>query len=239
LAHASYVGLVHAGEPMLAPMFEPLLEIVPRSAVVHLLTNGMALTEAKLARILDLGVRSLSFSLDGMTASTNDVLRIGSRVDLLIDRIATSTKLAHDRGVRVGISWVVTRANAGELPSLVHFAKSAQLDWIKLEEMFGHDDLALDRYSLDVAVANARELAGELAGDLALLDHTRAMTVWRCQLDVDARMKKRATLDDFVNRVEINPCRAPWETICIEPNGDVRPLSFHHPIAGSLVDTPL
>jgi MoaA/NifB/PqqE/SkfB family radical SAM enzyme len=131
----------------------------------------------------------------------------------------------------------VTRANVGELASLIRFAKSAQLDWLKLEEIFGHDELAIDRYSLDVAVANARKLGDDLG--VPVLDHTRAMQVWRCQLDVDARMKKRAALDDFVNRAEINPCRAPWETICLEPNGDVRPISFHHPIAGNVVDTPL
>ena len=233
LEHARYVALVHAGEPMLAPLFEPLLELLAGRAVVHLLTNGMAMTEARFARAVALGVRSLSFSLDGMSASTNDVLRIGARVDTLLDRIRAIAAVRGD--VRVGVSWVCTRANLDELDALVRFAASARLDWIKLEEIHDHNDaargLVVDRYALDVAVAKARA-AGDALG-IPVLDHTRALDVWKCRLD-EPRMQRRARLDDLVNRVDLNPCRLPWELVCVEPNGDVRPLSFHHPVAGNV-----
>jgi cyclomaltodextrinase / maltogenic alpha-amylase / neopullulanase len=250
LAHVAWVGLVHAGEPMLAPMFEPFLEALagarpqgqalglPQSHV-HLLTNGMAMTPERWSRVRSLGVTSLSVSMDGMSAQTNDVLRIGSSAPLLQERIAA---ICADKGAaRVGISWVVTSANIGEIDALVRFAAGAAVDWLKLEEVFAANDtaraLAVDRYALDVAVAKARTLGDEIG--VPVLDHTRPLEVWRCRLDVDARMARRALLDDKVNRVELNPCRAPWDLACIEPNGDVRPMSFHHPIAGNLVDTPL
>lgn len=239
LAHVAWVGLVHAGEPMLAPMFEPLLDALAGRAHVHLLTNGMAMTPERWARARASGVTSLSVSMDGMSAHTNDVLRIGSSSSTLLERI---TLLAADKGrARLGISWVVTSANIGELDALLHFAARAGVDWLKLEEVFAANDtarsLSVDRYALDVAVAKARALGDELG--VPVLDHTRALDVWRCRLDVDARMARRALLDDRVNRVELNPCRAPWDLACIEPNGDVRPMSFHHPIAGNLVTTSL
>src|SRR5207244_4147033 len=103
--------------------------------------------------------------------------------------------------------------------------------------LFAHNDVArglvVDRYALDVAVAKARTLGDELG--VPVLDHTRDVIVWKCQLPGDPRMKRRALLDDFVNRVDLNACRAPWESLCVEPNGDVRPLSFHHPVAGNVL----
>jgi MoaA/NifB/PqqE/SkfB family radical SAM enzyme len=230
---------------MLAPLFEPFLDEL-RSArageptVVHLLSNGMAMTEARFRRCLERGVTSFSFSLDGMSASTNDVLRIGSRADLLVERIA-ALAAARPPHARMGISFVVTRANLGELDALVAFAARARLDWLKLEEMFAATDVARDlvveRYTLDVAVANARA-KGEGLG-VPVLDHTRDLDVWKCRVDMDRRMATRALLDDLVNRADLNPCRTPWETVCVEPNGDVRPLSFHHPVEGNLLEDDL
>ena len=246
LVHAAYVGLVHAGEPMLAPAFERLLTVVKRAragapTVVHLLTNGMAMTPARFERVLELGVTSLSFSLDGMSAASNDVLRIGSRVDVLTQRIAILSREVRPMlrsTVRMGVSFVVTHANLGELPALVRFAHDARLDWVKLEEVFAHNDvsraLVVDRYALDVAVAGARSLGDELG--VPVLDHTRPLTVWKCQLDADPRMAARSRLDDVVNRAELNPCRAAWEVVCVEPNGDLKPLSFHHDVGGNVLD---
>ncbi|HEY4221922.1 MAG TPA: SPASM domain-containing protein, partial [Myxococcota bacterium] len=177
-----------------------------------------------------------------LSSSTNDLLRIGARAELLLERIADLSTFASEErfDVRLGISWVVTQKNASELTDLVRFAKRADLYWVKLEELFVREDhvdavraLALDRYALDVAVAQARALGDELG--VRVLDHTRPLTVWRCRFHEDERMKRRALADDLVNRVELNPCRAPWETVCVEPNGDVRPLSFHHPIAGNVL----
>lgn len=241
LAHATYVGLVHAGEPMLAPMFEPLLERLQAEragapVVVHLLSNGMAMTGERFRRCLSLGVTSFSFSLDGMSAATNDVLRIGARADVLVERIRalSAQRPGH---VRMGISWVVTSANADELPALVRFAQDAGLDWLKLEEIFPTTEharaLSLERFALDVAVARARD-EGEALG-VPVLDHTRPLAVWKCRLDLDRRMATRARLDDLVNRADLNPCRLPWEVVCVEPDGDVKPLSFHHPVAGNVL----
>ena len=49
LRHAAWVGLTHAGEPTLAPLLDPLLDRLrkarrSRATVVHVVTNGMALT---------------------------------------------------------------------------------------------------------------------------------------------------------------------------------------------------
>ena len=91
----------------------------------------------------------------------------------------------------------------------------------------------VDQHRQQQAVEAARQQAWRLG--LPLLDHLRPLQAWKCRLDQDAEMAERSLLDDFVNGAELNPCRLPWELICVEPNGDVRPVDFHHPVAGNLL----
>jgi MoaA/NifB/PqqE/SkfB family radical SAM enzyme len=46
----------------------------------------------------------------------------------------------------------------------------------------------------------------------------------------------RAFLEDdaFANRAELLPCRTPWETACIEPDGTVKLGDFFGPSLGRL-----
>ena len=51
---------------------------------VHLLTNGMLLDGEAARRLIDLGVTSVAFSLDGATAATNDAIRAGGRFEKIL-----------------------------------------------------------------------------------------------------------------------------------------------------------
>jgi cyclomaltodextrinase len=248
LAHARYIGLTHAGEPVIAPLFDAFLDAVRDAragapTIVHLLTNGMAMTEARFLDVTARGVRSLSFSLDGMRAESNDLIRIGTKVETLLPRIRALAALRKERvlDVRMGISTVVTTASIDELASLVDFAADCGLDWLKLEELYATaphlEALVPDAHQTQRAVATAR--AHGMKRGLTVVDHVSPMVVWKCQLMLDKRMRAASEGDDHANRVDINPCRLPWEQVCIEPDGAVRPVSFHHDIAGSLVDEDL
>jgi cyclomaltodextrinase len=247
LAHAHYVAFTHAGEPMLAPLFEAALERVQaqrdgQPTVVHLLTNGMGLTRAKLARFHALGVTSLSFSLDGMSADTNDVLRIGGKADTVRERIAmaATARAEQQLDLRLGVAWTITAANAHEVADLVRFAASVGLDWVKLEEMYPQNAIAsslcLDPGASMQAIMQARMASG---GEVTIVDHTHPVTAFKCQLVMDKVARRFSEGDDLVNRTDINACRLPYEQVCIEPSGDVRPVTFHHPVAGNVTDTDL
>lgn len=248
LEHACYVAFTHAGEPMLAPLFVPALEALREArggqpTVVHLLTNGMALSEERFLDFARLGVTSLSFSLDGMSEGSNDLLRIGGRVSVLLPRIRAIAELRAKEGldVRLGIGWTLTRQNAGELEDLLRFASDAGLDWVKLEEMFPQNPAAgearLDAFEQEGLVARAQATAAALP--VKLLDHTRSVEVWKCRLMLEKRMRRVSALDDLANRTDINACRLPYEQVCVEPNGDVRPVTFHHPVAGNVLEQGL
>ena len=248
LRHAHYVGLTHAGEPIMQPQFRPLLqELRARRSgeptVVHLLSNGLLMTPERLVEVAGLGVCSLSISLDGIFPQSNDTVRIGSHIDVLLPRVAAlvAARAQHQLDVRLGVSTVCTQKNVGELTALARALVAAGIDWWKLEEIYPHNDIAaalvIDRHTLDVAIAAAVDVGTR--GGLKVLDHTRELEIWKCQLADHPRMKRRSQLDDFANRVEINPCRLPWELCCIEPDGDVKPMSFHHPVAGNLLNEDL
>ncbi|MEW5848656.1 MAG: radical SAM protein [Myxococcota bacterium] len=248
LRHATYVGFTHAGEPMLSPVFIPVLDLLRaerngQPTVIHLLSNGQAMTETRFAEAVQRGVNSLSFSVDGMSARTHDLLRIGSHIERLLPRIAALAALRRREGwdVRMGIAWTISRDNITELPELIRFVAESGLDWVKLEEMYPingcAEGLLVDERVLAEAVANA-EREAEARG-VRLLDHTRDMQVWKCRLHDDERMARFSRMDDFVNRMEINSCRLPYELCCVEPDGMVKPMSFHHPPAGNVLQQDL
>ncbi len=245
LEEALYVGLVHSGEPTLAPLLEPMLRGLRevrggRPTVVHLLTNGMTLNEERFVRLAGLGVNSVSFSIDGASARTNDVLRVGSRFEHLAALLPALTRLrkAQRLDVRMGMAFTVTASNVGEVPAAVRFAAQAGLDWIKFEETYPLN--AVSEREARIAPATLRRaLAGARAAQkgkrLVLLEHLDPPRVWKCRLGRDAVARKFSQGDDYVNRMHINPCRLPFELACVEPDGDLKPLDFHRPAAGNLL----
>jgi hypothetical protein len=70
-----------------------------------------------------------------------------------------------------------------------------------------------------------------------MIDHTIERTIWRCKMNDDEKTFLEG--DEFANRGIIHPCRTPWDTACIEPNGDVRALDFFGPILGNVTSSPI
>lgn len=244
LRHAKYVALTHAGEPTLAPMLEPLLEVL-RAPVVHVVTNGMALTERRFLELTRAGIRSWSISLDGATEGTNDTLRLGAKVLVLKERLRAfaSLRQEHRLDVRLGVSCTVMRSNVHEVAAVARIVANAKLDWFKVEETFpvnarGEEEARLEPSVRHAAIAEARRVCAEHG--VRFVDHSHDREVWRCEPCVMSGDDEVFSLaDDFANRVLINPCRAPWEVVCVEPDGAVKPQDFHQPTVGSVLEHDL
>lgn len=244
LGYASYFGFVHGGESLTAPIFWDVLAAIrstrPGSleTTIHLLSNGMMLTDPVVRRLIDLGVNSLSISVDGATASTNDRIRVGGSLRQIESNVrnavALRTSLVAD--LRLGLSFIVLRDNVKELTNFSEMARDWGVDWVKFEELVPVNEASRGwmvepssgeaREALQAALERARELG------LVAVDHTVNRAVWRCRLDEEALRFVEA--DEFANRSEIHPCRAPWDRACIEPNGDVRLGDVHGSIVGNL-----
>lgn len=245
LRHATYVGLTHAGEPTIAPLFEPLLHGLKEVRAglrtqVHVVSNGQILKPERFVAWSRMGVGSWSISLDGISAQTHDALRLGSQIDALWARLTAlvAARKAEQLAVRLSLAFTLTAENLEELPTLVERAAALGVDALKVEEVVPVNPRAsqlatVEHHRQVQAVEAARQQAWRLG--LPLLDHLRPLQAWKCRLDQDPEMAERSLLDDYLNGAELNPCRLPWELICVEPNGDVRPVDFHHPVAGNLL----
>lgn len=248
LALGDYFAFVHGGESLTAPALFDLLEAIREARgaepwVGHLLTNGVLFGPRAADRLVRAGVSSVSVSLDGATAETNDAIREGGRFDDVVARLADVVGWRRGEGadLRLGISYVILRQNLHELPALVELAARIGVDWVKLEEAapatpFAERSLvACDDLAVRAAVRRAVD-AGRARG-LVMVDHTIDRPLWRCALDEDARVNLEA--DEHANRGPIHPCRAPWDTACVEPDGAVRALEFFGPVLGDVTKTPL
>ena len=115
-----------------------------RPYTVHLLSNGMLLTPQTMEELVELGVNSLAVSLDGVTAETNDFIRLGADLRVITHNLRHAVALRQHRGVdlRIGISTVLMAANVDELPALGRLAIELGVDWLKVEETYPINDFA-------------------------------------------------------------------------------------------------
>jgi MoaA/NifB/PqqE/SkfB family radical SAM enzyme len=248
LTFGDYFAFVHGGESLTAPILFEVLELIARARgadpyVAHLLTNGVLLTVANAERLALRGVSSVSVSLDGATAQTNDAIRTGGRFLDVRENLRRVLAWRTSEGIdlRLGLSVVVLRQNLAELEAIVDLGADLGIDWIKLEE--GVPATAFAKRSLvapssaDVRAAVQRAIARGRARGLVMVDHTIERSVWRCRLDDETRAFLEA--DEMANRSTIHPCRTPWEAVHVEPNGDVRVRDFFGPIVGNVTQTSL
>ncbi len=248
LAFAEYFAFVHGGESLTARAFDALLAAIREARggepyAAHLLTNGMLFGPAAAARLTGLGVTSVSVSLDGASGRTNDEIRAGGSFERVIANVRDVVRWREGERapLTLGLSFVVLRQNLHELVRLMELARELGVDWVKLEEGVGATAFAERslvsmsrpevRAQVDAAARRGRELG------LVVVDHTAPRSVWRCRLDDDTRAFLEA--DERANGVGLHPCRAPWDSAFIEPNGDVRIGDFHGPVLGNLTLEPM
>jgi len=241
-AHADHVSFTHGGEALAAPIFPEVLRRIARHgrAQVHLATNGMLLDEERVRALIDLGVTSLMVSLDGLTAATNDRIRVLGRADRVLVHLEAAVALRARLGaeLRIGVSTVVGRTNLAELPALARRCAALGVDWLKLEETypatpFARRDL-LDPRAAEV-VAMAAEVRAAFPG--VLVDHLAPPAACPCTGDPAAVAFRAA--DDFAHRCTILPCRAAWERCVIDADGSVHAVDHAQPVLGSLLHAPL
>lgn len=86
---------------------------------LHVNTNGILLTELRLAEILQAGIRSFNISIDAPTAEAHDVIR-GRKgaFDLTVDAIRRIVARRDDFGLTVQVNFTVLSTNVHLLPAM-------------------------------------------------------------------------------------------------------------------------
>ena len=174
------------GEPLLAPDFFPMLELLAERRIeMGFNTNGTLLTRERAERLVELGVSWLHISLDGATAATYEDIRHLSQFELVRRNVAGLVQVMRERGAKkpdLELVFVAMRRNVAELPALVELAAELGVPtvWVQnLSHSFSDTDPAGDYREIreyaaaealwadenpeaDAVFAEARELAEEL-----------------------------------------------------------------------------
>jgi MoaA/NifB/PqqE/SkfB family radical SAM enzyme len=126
LHHFELVYLQGWGEPMLHPRLWDMLGLARQAGCrTGFTTNGACLTPDNSVRLLDAGLDILSVSLAGASATTHQLLRVGSCFEALVSNIETLARLKAQQGSRtpwLELHFLMTRANLHELQAFVELA---------------------------------------------------------------------------------------------------------------------
>ncbi|HUH13517.1 MAG TPA: radical SAM protein [Longimicrobiales bacterium] len=112
--------ILSGGEPLLRDDLEDIARHASaRGATVVVGTNGTRLTEARIASLMDAGVRGVAVSIDSLEARYHDRFRHGGGA--LEDTLAAVDRLAR-HGLDFIVQTSVTRGNVAEIPAIAAWA---------------------------------------------------------------------------------------------------------------------
>ncbi|MDL2718962.1 MAG: radical SAM protein [Acidobacteriota bacterium] len=139
LRQARHVGLHGAGEPLLYPFLDDLLEaLAPSPAIVGFNSNGHLLTAPVSRRLVERGLGWISISLDAATARTYLRVRRRPDFDTLLSKIRSLRGMRDDAGStrpQIEINMTVMKLNLAEAPAFVELAAGLGLDRVMFQEI--------------------------------------------------------------------------------------------------------
>ncbi len=167
--HLERLTLYGLGEPTSHPNFVEMVEIarrrLPEEATIFFSTNGTLLGPRMADRlVLDLGVDSISFSIDTADAAKLSRIREGARPGLVLSNLrhVGEIKGRAPRDFTLAVEAVLMRQNLDDLPDLVRTAADLGVDEVYLSHVVPY---TRQMYEMAVYLTFTRE-ALELAGPI-------------------------------------------------------------------------
>lgn len=225
LADAGVLVLAFSGgEPLLRGDWEVLVgHAVARGMSVNVGTNGSTVSEHRADRLRDLGVASVTVSLDSHLPEVHNHFR---QLPGLYDRTLAGVARLVRREVRVVLGFTPTRLNWRHGPQVVALAEAVGASAVNLSEYVpagrGPLSLALEPQQL-------REV---------LQDWVRMREVYRGRLDVIWHDCRVGMLVPESERRKYVGCGAGRLVARICPDGAVTPCVFLPTVIGSLREQP-
>lgn len=221
LAEAGVLVLAFSGgEPLVRGDWDRLVDrAVRRGLSVNVGSNGATMTEANVDRLRELGVRSVTVSLDSWNPSAHDEFR---RCPGLFDRAIRGIERLVARGIRVVVGFTPTRLNWADGPGVVRLASQLGASAANLSEY-----VPAGRGTTAIALAPS-ELHGVLQAWIALRKE------YKGRLDVIWHDCRVGMLVPEEEKREYVGCGAGRFVARICANGDVTPCVFLPTTIGSL-----
>jgi MoaA/NifB/PqqE/SkfB family radical SAM enzyme len=217
LSSSAFVGMAGLGEPFIEKNFLDLVErVVQAGPTPSITTNGTLIDEAAAERLAGMGPMLLNVSIDGATAQTYESIRVGGKLERVIENI-TALQRAKDRKKTpfplVQIYWCMMKQNLGEMRELADLAQRIDAKIIQLQPFFGigrpeiDQAMAVSESEMDQAVGRLREAAASAGTIVNYVPVSMSLA-----------------LEEPSNEAAAKPCFCAnlWRFMHCEPNGNVR-----------------
>ena len=235
--------VLSGGEPQRNPQLCTLARMLRDLDIrVTLLTAGTLLSAE--AELLAAVIDDVIVSLDGPAAVHNRIRRIPQAFELLMDGVGALRHVRPEIVVRARCT--IQRENHASLRATVQSAKDHRLNSISflavdaVSDAFNHpqgwtqpkaDSVTLDAQQVEILEREMEDLIHEYGSDL------------NSGFVVETAAKLRRIVQQFrVHLRQAQPvaprCNAPWVSVVIGAEGDVRPC-FFHPAFGNIHDSSL
>jgi radical SAM protein with 4Fe4S-binding SPASM domain len=249
---AAQVGLMFGTEPTLNKNLLQFVKIAKAYRVpnVYFSTNGMKLTPALAASLIEAGLDEVNVSLDAGTKETFQRIRRGAKWDTVVGNLRslrdqkTARKLSTPR---LHMSFVMMRSNIQELPQFVDLAAGFGAEVIYCTHLVSYDGLEMSAESLgtnaddyqkylDAAQALARQHSIHIVLprirqsrlDLTLPDMSPQAPPPNHLAHIDQAREAHGLPQRFARDEANSCCPFPWHFIAIEPDGAVSPCGWWH-----------
>ncbi|MGD2200573.1 MAG: radical SAM protein [Candidatus Bathyarchaeota archaeon] len=190
------------GEPLIHPDFLIFIRTVKeRGGEVDFSTNGMLLTKKNMNEIVDLGVDEITFSINGMY-DTHEELSPGSNFERIMNNISElyDLKGGRDGKPELAVCFIGSTRNIHELPELVE---------------------ALSPYTKLIRLNNLIPWTPEMYHEHLSNDETRTLQIFEKSKKVARETGVNLILRPLTPKVEI--CWEPWLKPYVAHDGAVIP----------------
>lgn len=242
LPHAYRITLVGLGEPLLHPHIADFIsEAVSRGRRVALATNAMALDQTMSQELINSGLHSIAFSLDGPNQDTASAMRQGSDLEKIIRNIKEFVKIASStRPMSTAVFSAVSIYTVSYLQQLIDIVKDLGVRVLMLTDLNfpqnvadtlwkGTDESIMATIQKAVSYAFSKGLpvlSVHALEEFGLVDRYKDFL-----LLPPSQLYRRSSQRTW--------CFSPWQTVPVDVNGNITVCDCQpEHIAGNLFRQP-
>jgi MoaA/NifB/PqqE/SkfB family radical SAM enzyme len=223
LEEADDINLNMVGESLVSPHFDEILKRCARgNARLHFNTNGLLMDERRCQLVVDLGVSSIGFSIDGL--ESNRPIR-GIPFEAVKQRMLTLDRVRREHGggaLSVGISYVLMKRNLHELPGvLADLMSSVRIDFVHVQPLVVfyetlRGENVYEARGVDALIARCREISQR---------HGAYLSLFRSEFVEDERHRSDEAPQIGAKSARFG-CTDPFFEIKIRSTGEVMSCSY-------------
>jgi len=126
--HCVYINLWIAGEPLLNPELEKMVEYANKQNIITCIsTNAMLLTKERTKNLIAAGVDRVIISFDGATKESYEKIRLGAKFETVVENIKHLIAFKKNKPL-VSLQLVITKDNETEIHLFREMAKELKVD---------------------------------------------------------------------------------------------------------------